>query len=312
MGDNWTLVTDDLLPDDLRQWGHIDRLLRRIVAGGIPATRAVRQTSLVPARHYGLWERGAVAAGYRADLVVVDDLKDFRVQLVFKNGRLAARDGQYLAQMPASPLQPENTVRVAPLDESAFRLSLSQDVCPAIRIIPGQLITRCEKQPVKRDNHYWMHDAARDVALLASVERHKRTGRVGLGLVAGFNFRKPGAIASSVAHDSHNLIVTGTNPRDMLVCIRALEQMGGGFVVASDGEIRAQLPLPVGGLLSTERADVVCRQLGEVGRAAQSMGCELACPFGALSFLALPVIPDLKMTDRGMFDVTRQEWVRLE
>jgi adenine deaminase len=311
LGDNWTLVTDDILPDDIRQHGHIDTLLRRVVAAGVPPAQAVRQASLVPARHYGLWDRGAVAPGYRADLVVVDDLRDFRVNVVYKNGRLAARDGTYLAPTPPSDLKPANTIHPAPVDESAFRLTVSRESCPVIRLIPGQLITKSETQTIKRDNGHWTFDPGRDLLSIASIERHKATGKVGLGLVSGFNLKRHGALGSSVAHDSHNLMITGSNPRDMLACVKALEKMGGGFVLVTDGEVKAQLPLPVGGLLSTEHADVVCKQLREVRQAAQSLGCQLACPFGALSFLALPVIPELKMTDQGMFDVTRQEWVKL-
>jgi adenine deaminase len=134
---------------------------------------------------------------------------------------------------------------------------------------------------------------------------------VGLGLVSGFGLCEGGALGSSVAHDSHNLIVAGTNARDMLACVRALEDRGGGFVVAAGGEVRACLPLPVAGLLSTQSADTVCRQLREVRDAARALGCRLAEPFGTLSFLALPVIPELRITDRGMFDVRRQEFVRL-
>ncbi|OAI47528.1 hypothetical protein AYO44_09410 [Planctomycetaceae bacterium SCGC AG-212-F19] len=311
LGDNWTLVTDDILPDDLRQWGHIDGLLRRVVAAGVPPVKAVRQASFIPARHYGLFDRGAVATGYRADIVVVDDLKDFRVRQVFKNGLLAARDGTYLFEAPPTTLKPVNTIHPAPVDESAFHLKLSRDSVPAIRIIPGQLFTKTETQTVRRENGQFAFDPARDVQMIASIERHKATGKVGLGLVAGFKLQRHGALGSSVAHDSHNLVIAGTNPRDMLACVKVLEKTGGGFVLVTDGEVKAQLPLPVGGLLSTEHADVVCQQLRGVRQAAQSLGCDLACPFGALSFLALPVIPEIKMTDQGMFDVTRQEWVKL-
>jgi len=311
LGDNWTLVTDDILPDDLRQHGHIDALLRRVVAAGIPAAQAVRQTTLVPARHYGLWDRGAVAAGYRADLAIVADLNQFQPSLVFKNGRLAARDGEFTAAKEVAGQAPQNSIHIAPLTEAAFRLRPSGATCPVIRLLPGQLITKAGTATVSAVNGEWTADLTRDVALLASIERHQATGKVGLGLVSGFNFGRHGALGSSVAHDSHNLIVTGTNPRDLLSCVRALEEMQGGFVVVSDGEVRARLPLPVAGLLSVKHADVVCRELREVRAAAQALGCELACPFGALSFLALPVIPDLKITAQGLFDVNRQEFVKV-
>lgn len=310
LGDRWTLVTDDVLPDDLRQQGHIDGLLRRVVAAGVPPVQAVRQATLVPARHYGLTDRGAVAPGHRADLVVVDDLRGFRVHLVYKAGRLVARDGEYLAGVPTPGVESTNTIHAAPVDESAFRLMTNRETAPVIRIVPGQLVTRAESQPLQRCEGQWVHSGGRDQLLIASIERHRRTGRVGLGLVSGFGLRRPGALGSSVAHDSHNLIVAGTNARDMAACVRVLEKSGGGFVCVSEGEVLATLPLPVAGLLSTKPADVVCRELREVRQAAQGLGCPLGCPFGMLSFLALPVIPDLKMTDRGPYDVVRQEWVK--
>jgi adenine deaminase len=311
LGDDWTLVTDDILPTDLSQHGHIDALLRRAVAGGVPAAQAVRHATLTPARHYGLLDRGAVAPGYRADLVVVDDLRDFRVRRTYKNGRLVARDGRFVGEMPHRPISCTNTVHLGPLDESAFRLRLTRTTCPVIRIQPGQLVTRSEVQEVRRVEGFWQWVPERDVLLIASIERHRALGRVGLGLVAGFGLKKPGALGSSVAHDSHNLIVAGTNARDMLTCVRALAETGGGLVTASGGEVRARLPLPLAGLLSLESADAVCSQLEEVEAAARALGCEIHSPFGVLSFLALSVIPELRITDQGPWDVVRQQFVQL-
>jgi adenine deaminase len=309
LGDDWCLVTDDILPDDLRQAGHLDGLLGRVVAGGVPAPRAVRHATLVPARHYGLTDRGAVAPGYRADLVVVHDLREFQVERVYKNGRLVAQDGSSLGQGTRVSFDYENSIHVGPLDTSAFELPWTAARAPVIRIIPDQIITQAETQPLHRTNGRWAFASDRDVLLLASLERHRATGRVGLGLVSGFGLRHDGALGSSVAHDSHNLIVAGTNPRDMLACVRALEASGGGFVVVGDGSVLAQLPLPVAGLLSVETADAVCRQLRDVRQAAHGLGCPLACPLGTLSFLALSVIPELRITDQGLFDVCRQEFV---
>jgi adenine deaminase len=311
LGDDWTLVTDDVLPDDIRQHGHIDGLLRRLVAGGVPPAQAVRHATLVPARHYGLANRGAVAPGYRADLVVVDDLRDFRPFMVFKDGRLVAREGQCLAEIACPPVSAVNTIHLAPLNETAFRLPLHSESCPVIRIIPGQLVTRNEVQQVLRVDGRWAFDPSRDVLLISSIERHRATGRIGLGLVAGFGLRRHGALASSVAHDSHNVIVAGTNPRDMLVGVRHLEKTGGGFAVVADGVVQADLPLPFAGLLSLESAETVCRQLREVRQAAQALGCELPCPLGALSFLALPVIPELRVTAIGLWDVVAGQVVAL-
>jgi adenine deaminase len=154
-------------------------------------------------------------------------------------------------------------------------------------------------------------DTERDILLIASIERHRASGRIGLGLVSGLGLTHDGALGSSVAHDSHNLIVAGTNARDMLACARALAEHGGGFVAASGGSVRALLPLPVAGLLSLEDADTVCRQLNDVNHAAHAMGCTLEAPFGTLSFLALPVIPELRITAQGVFDVGEQCFVAL-
>ncbi len=311
LGDDWTLVTDDVLPVDLRAHGHLDGLLRRVVAVGVPPAVAVRHASLTPARHYGLADRGAVAPGYRADLAVVEDLRDFRTHVVIKNGAVVARDGAFIGALPSRPIPCENTIHLPPLDESTFQLRLSSSSVPVIRIQPGLLVTRAETQQVKPIEGRWRWEPGRDVLLIASIERHKAMGRVGLGLVAGFGLRRPGALGSSVAHDSHNLLCAGTNPRDLLTCARALAESGGGFVVASGGEVRARLPLPLAGLLSLESADTVCRQLEEVERAAGALGCEVPCPFGVLSFLALSVIPELRITDQGLWDVVRQHFVKL-
>jgi adenine deaminase len=310
LGDDWTLVTDDILPVDLRDQGHLDALLRRVVAAGVPPASAVRRASLTPARHYGLTDRGAVAPGYRADLVVVDDLRDFRPHLVVKNGQVVARQGKFVSDLATCSIPCGNTIHLGPLDESAFRLRLSSSSCPVIHIQPGLLVTRAETQQVSPVDGQWRWDSGRDVLLIASIERHKAMGRVGLGLVAGFGFQRPGALGSSVAHDSHNLLIVGTNPTDMLACARALAERG-GFVVVSGGELRARLPLPLAGLLSLERADTVCRQLAEVEKAARALGCHVPCPFGVLSFLALSVIPELRITDQGLWDVVIQQFVSL-
>ncbi len=309
LGEEWTLVTDDVLPVDLREHGHLDTLLRRVVAGGVSAAAAVRHASLTPARHYGLTDRGAVAPGYRADLVVVEDVRDFRPCLVIKDGAVVARQGKFVGDMPVRALPCVNTVRPAPLDESAFGLHLSSASCPVIRIQPGSLVTRSETQRVNVVAGRWQWERSNDVLLIASIERHGAKGRVGLGLVAGFGVRCPGALGSSVAHDSHNLVIVGTNAGDMAACARALAESGGGFVVVSGGEARARLPLPFAGLLSLEPAETVCRQLQEVEGAARRLGCDVPCPFGILSFLALPVIPELRITDQGLWDVVGQRFL---
>jgi adenine deaminase len=307
--DAWCLVTDDIFPNDLFRQGHIDGMLRRLVAGGVAPAVAVRHAALVPARHFGLRDRGAVAPGYRADLALVAQVSDFQVQTVIKNGRVVAADGRLIDGDPGPVLDHENTVHLPPLDESAFRLPLASDSWPVIEIIPDQIVTRRSQRTVPRADGAWRFNAGHDVLLIAAIERHRASGRLGLGLVAGFGLTSPGAIGSSVAHDSHNLIIAGTNPRDMLVATRALARHGGGFVVVAEGAVRAILPLPVAGLLSLESADIVSRQLAEVNHAARALGCPLQAPFGTLSFLALPVIPELRITTKGLFDVNEQRFL---
>jgi adenine deaminase len=309
--DSWCLVTDDIFPNDLQRHGHLDGLLRRVVAGGVPPASAVRHASFVPARHYGLTDRGAVAPGYRADLVLVEDLESFRVSTVIKNGKVAAQGGKCIDFGPAPRLERENTIHLPALNEGSFRLPLASEVCPVIEIVPDQIITRHGSRSVRRVEGIWAFDPERDVVLIASIERHKATGKIGLGLVSGFGLTQQGAIGSSVAHDSHNVIVAGTNPRDMLVCVRALAEHGGGFVAAAGGDVMSILPLPIAGLLSLESANQVSRQLEEVKHAAHALGCPLAAPFGTLSFLALPVIPELRITAQGVFDVRAQTFLRL-
>jgi len=240
---------------------------------------------------------------------VVDDLTAFTPLVVIKNGRVVAQDGACLAESNSADIPRENTVHLHEVDESAFSLRVGDDPVDVIGIVPDQIVTRHVRRTVPRDNGRWCFDPGIDVVLIANLERHRATGNVGLGLVEGFGFTDRGAIGSSVAHDAHNLIIAGTNPADMLACARALAETGGGFVVASGGAVKARLALPVAGLISDQGAQDVCRQLEAVRGAAHALGCGLACPFGTLSFLALSVIPALRITDQGLFDVVNQEFI---
>ena len=279
LGD-WCLCTDDASG---RPGGAGHRCASQARGrNGVAARRC--GTLLVPARHYGLRDRGAVAPGFRADVVALDSLADFGVRLVFKDGKCVARDGQYLAETAPRHLEFANTVHLGAVDESAFVLRPSTDRYPVIRIIPHRMVTATEVRDIRRHHGEWVFDPAEDVLLVASLERHRATGRVGVGLVAGFGLTKHGAVGSSVAHDAHNLIIAGSNPRDMLACVKALEEVGGGFVVVANGEVRARLPLPVAGLLSREEVGVVCDALHKVNAAARALGCTLNGPFGYLSF----------------------------
>jgi adenine deaminase len=301
----WCLCTDDVLPGDLIAHGHLDALLARLVAGGVPAPVAIRHAALVPARHYGLGLRGAVAPGYRADLVVFADLTRFGARLVLKDGRVVACDGACAGGGAGPPVPVENTVHLGRLDESSFSVAAGTDPVPVIEVIPDQIVTRAATRRVPSRGGRFAFDAATDVALIACVERHRPSGRVGAGLVAGFTLRRPGALGSSVGHDAHNLVIAGTSEREMLAAARGLAEIGGGFVAVENGAVTATLPLPVAGLMTTENARDVCARQREIDAAAARLGCALHSPFGTLSFLALTVIPSLRITDRGLFDVER-------
>lgn len=307
LGD-WSLATDDIFPTDLRDHGHLDCLIARLIAGGVPPARAIRHATLVPARHYRLLDRGAVAPSYRADLLLVPDLREFCVRRVYKEGRLAAENGRYCFAAPAPEIQVKNTVKLPPLRAEQFRLTVRQPM-PVVGLIPGQIVTRRLDLNVPQQDGVFQFDPAADVLLTANIERHGGSGRVGLGLVSGFGLRQRGALGSSVGHDAHNLVIAGTHGEEMLAAAHELARLGGGFVVVSNGDVIARLPLPVAGLLSTSNVDTVCAELRELDRAAASLGCQFPAPFGILSFLALSVIPALRITTYGTLDVARQEIV---
>lgn len=315
-GSRWFMFgSDDKEAGELLSAGHIDELLRRAVAQGGDPFDAVEMASLNPALHYGLERRGAVAPGYRADLVVVDDLKNFRVRLVLKDGRVVAREGAPVVEIAAYPPGEEllQTVRLARESRrDDFELKVGPGAVPVIGIIPEQIITeKLLLEPRRSENGFVRADPQRDIIKVAVVERHRRSGRVAVGLLRGLGLRR-GAIASSVAHDSHNIIVAGVSEAAMAAAVSALARCGGGFAVVDEpAEPAALLPLPVAGIISTEPAAGVAAALEKVTAAAHALGAEPAQPFLTLSFLALPVIPHLKITDRGLFDVDSFSFIQL-
>lgn len=299
------LVSDDRDPADLLLDGHLNAVLRRAVNAGLNPVAAIQLVTLNPAEYFRFGDRGAVAPGLRADLVVLESLADMQVKMVFKNGQLVARNGKLLVKLPTySDRQTRKTVRLKKLGVQDFAIRAEGERCNVIRIVPDQIVTERHVQQPTVLKGMVVADTNRDLLKIAVIERHRRTGRIGKGLVAGFGLKK-GAIGTTVAHDSHNLIVVGTNDRDMLVAVRALERLGGGYVAAADGKVAAALPLPIAGLMSDQPAEAVVVALKRLIEKVQSWGCRLDNPFMTLSFLALPVIPELKITDRGLIDVNR-------
>ena len=305
------LVTDDCHPEDLMQRGHLDHLLRQAVSLGLDPLSAITMVTLNPAGYFGLKDRGALAPGLAADLVVLQDLKEFRVEKVWKRGRLVAEDGRLLPEVElADTPVPFTALQVGPLNAEVFSPPVTDDLVKVIGLIPGQLLTNKLVLPTPVRNGRLGTDVERDLLKLVVVERHHRSGRVGLGLVQGFNLKK-GALASTVAHDSHNLVILGVNETDMLAAARHLMELGGGLAVVAEGRVLADLPLPVAGLLSPAPLEEVAQAHGRLREAYRSLGGTLADPFMTLSFLSLEVIPALKLTDLGLVDVTRFEVVSL-
>lgn len=298
--------SDDRHPADLLQEGHMDHILRRAVKAGLPAMQAVQMATLNPAQHHRLYDRGAIAPGCLADLVVVNNLNDFRVQKVFKQGKLVALDGQYLVATGGMKNQiPPSSIKLPDL-QGRFRLQPGPKAVSVkiIEAVPGQILTGKVVMPAGQ--------ALADPGInrLAVVERHGINGNIALGLVKGFDLKR-GALASSVAHDSHNLIIVGENEKSMEQAAQAVADMGGGMAAVDGEAVLAFLALPAAGLMSPGSAAEVAAGYEALEHAARHLGCKLPSPFMTLSFLALPVIPELRLTDRGLVDVNAFDLVDL-
>ncbi len=296
-------VTDDRDPQDLTTRGHIDSMVRRAIELGLDPVEAVRLASYNTAQYFRLYDRGAVAPGFVADLVVLDDLNTFQVESVYKDGMLVAQDGKLLVDV-SSPAFPgiTGTVHIGDISEADLRIPGRPGLVEVVGIEPGQITTRHLQEEASLRDGEIVADPERDLLKLVVIERHHASGRVGLGLVKGFGLRK-GALASSVAHDAHNLVIAGASDSDILQAARVLEEMGGGFACVVDGEVRASVPLPFAGLVSPLPAAELVQQLHALDAAAAALGCTLDHPCMTLSFLSLSVIPSLKLTDQGLIDV---------
>ena len=300
-----SFVCDDRLVNDLLGRGHVDDILRRAMAAGLPPVRAVQMATINAARYFRLQRRGAVAPGYRADFVLLDDLETFAIADCYLRGQRVA-DSDFTSTVPI----PASTVRVAKLTADVLRVPAEAGRLRVIGLLPGQIITEHLLYEARVEDCSAVADPGRDLAKLAVFERHKATGNVGLGFVSGLGLAR-GALAGTVAHDSHNLIVAGMDDSDMLAAAREVVRIGGGLAVADGGRVLASLPLPVAGLMSDAPATEVLAGLDSVNGALAGLGYRMKSPFAALSFLALPVIPALKLTDLGLVDVNRFEIVPL-
>ncbi|MBI3928188.1 MAG: adenine deaminase [Armatimonadetes bacterium] len=305
------LCTDDREPADLLNEGHIDFVLRKAMRLGCYPPHAFTMATLSPAEYFRLGRVGAIAPGYRADLVVLDDLREVRVSEVFKDGKLVARDGVPLWESaPTDSDAVRDTVRIAPLGEEAFRIPARGLRAHVIGLIPQKIVTEHLVEDAPVSDQEVVADPGRDLLKLAVVERHHATGRIGLGLVRGFGIRR-GALASTVGHDSHNLILVGADDASMRQAAGRIVQLGGGWVAVAGGKVLAELALPIGGLMSDRPLEEVKNANERLYQATLEMGGTTPNPFMSLSFLALPVVPALKLTDRGLVDVEKFQLIDL-
>lgn len=304
-------VTDDRHPSDLLEEGHMDHMVRSAIAQGLPPVTAIQLASFNAARYFMLNNHGAVAPGYYADLVAFESLSDIKVRKVFKNGKLVAEDGEATWQLPERPrMALRGSVNIQWLEGDEFRIPARGRRVRVIELMPDQLLTRGLVEEALIEDGLCLADTERDILKLFVIERHQASGKMGKGFVRGFGLRE-GAIATTIAHDSHNMIVLGATDEDMMAAAIQLNKLGGGLVIAKGGRAIADLPLPVAGLMSRKPMEEVNRDLTALVEIAHLLGVRQKDPFMTLSFLALPVIPELKLTDQGLVDVIRFEKVDL-
>lgn len=295
-------VVDDRSCADLLRDGDIDAVVRKAIRRGLEPVRAIQMATINTANYFRLDGLGAVAPGYFANLIVLNDLEELVVDMVFYRGRLVAREGKSLFDVPSQSRGLKNSVRIKPFDLAVLKIPASGETKPVIEVVPGQIITRKRLEKVKIVDGFVSSDTTQDVLKLVVVERHRATGNIGLGLVKGFGLKR-GTLASSIAHDSHNIVAVGTSDEDIFTAVKEIECLQGGLAVTAGGKVLGSLGLPIAGLLSDESLETVAVKLEALERLARELGSTLPSPWAALSFLALPVIPELRLTDLGLVDV---------
>ncbi|WP_413571603.1 adenine deaminase [Brucella sp. H1_1004] len=301
-----SLCTDDRNPLDIADQGHLDYLIRTAIAGGVEPLAIYRAASVSAARAFGMHDRGLVAPGQRADLVIIDSLESCHAEIVLSAGRVVSKE--LFATRKTVAEVGRNSVKAQKVSATNFRSQSNSGKTRAIGIVPGKIITESLEFDLKVGPHGVEPDLERDVVKIAVVERHGKNGNIATGFVHGFGL-KAGAIASTVSHDSHNICVVGVSDEDIAAATNRLGEIEGGFVVVRDGKVLAEMPLPIAGLMSVEPYETVREQLRTLRHAAEELGSTLEEPFLQLAFVALPVIPHLKITDRGLVDVDKFEFV---
>jgi adenine deaminase len=302
--------TDDRHPDTLLSEGGVDDVVRKAIALGLDPVMAIQMATINTAQYFRRQDIGAVAPGFQADLLVLEDLEGLAAWRVYAGGRLVAEEGRYLgptAELAQVPVPSSMNLDAAAVD---FAIAAGQGLARVIGVIPEQIVTEELRLVPRVEEGLVVADPGRDLLKMAVVERHRGTGRTGLGLVRGLGLER-GALASSVAHDSHNIVVAGASDEEMRAALAAVVEMGGGQVVVEGGRVLAACPLPIAGLMSDRPLSEVRDQVAALTEAAHALGSRLPDPLMTMSFLALPVIPALKLTDRGLVDVIRFDFVPL-
>lgn len=300
-------VTDDRHPKDLTM--HINEMVSRAVKGGVDVIKAVQIGSLNTAEYFGLKDKGAIAPGYSADLLILPDLKSFKPKIVIKDGKIVAENGKLLKEFEkCDNPSVRSSINVRWIEEKDFEIKGKSEKVNTIEIIPHSLVTKSSISKAKFENGELHANTDNDTLKIIVMERHRATGNIGKGFVKGFNL-KSGAIASTVAHDSHNMIIVGTNDFDMYTAAVELVKMQGGKIVVNNGKIVAKLPLPIAGLISDKDFDYVISHCNELNEAVKALGCTLEDAFMTMGFLSLPVIPELKITDKGLFSTNNWDFI---
>jgi len=306
-------ATDDKHPSELLSEGHINYLIKKAVKLGLNPIYAIQMATINAAEHFRIPKLGAIAPGYYADLVIFDNLENFKPLKVFKNGELVAEGGKYLYKREIeyhSRLKIRSSINIKWLTPEDFQIKATKKRINVIEIVNNQLITKKIIMDAKIENGFAVSDIENDIIKCLVIERHYASDNIGKGFVKGFGLKK-GALASTVAHDSHNIIVIGVNDFDMEKAVIHLRKINGGFVVVENGKVLAELSLPIAGLMTTEPIQNVIEKLKNLNEKAKSLGVKIEQPFLMLSFLSLPVIPELKLTDKGLVDVLQFKFIDL-
>ncbi|MBO8131385.1 MAG: adenine deaminase [Candidatus Marinimicrobia bacterium] len=307
---NFSFVTDDRHPDFLIDYGHINTMVRRAIDLGIDPIISVKMASFNTAQYFRLYDRGAIAPGYIADLVIIDDMEKFNIIQVYKRGKLVAENGRIAFDYKEEIPDFKNTINIKSVNIDDIRVKAESRKINVIEIIPDQIITKRAIIEVEPVNGFLTSQPESDIVKLVVVERHHATGNIGIGFVKGLGLKR-GAIASTVAHDSHNIIVVGISDEDILFAIEGIKKMGGGQIVVENGKIVESLPLPIAGLMSNQPLMKLREKSDNLNKISKKLGCKIDNPFMTLSFLALPVIPEIKLTDKGLVEVTRFKFIPL-